>query len=57
MKVLNVLMSLDLPLPVSVAAHGWWTRDGVKMSKSLGNVVNPKEVADAYGLEAFRYFL
>ena len=51
------LMSLDLPLPVSVAAHGWWTRDGVKMSKSLGNVVNPKEVADAYGLEAFRYFL
>lgn len=51
------LMSLDLPLPVSVAVHGWWTRDGVKMSKSLGNVVNPKEVADAYGLEAFRYFL
>ncbi|MDD5786990.1 methionine--tRNA ligase, partial [Campylobacter lanienae] len=46
------LMSLDLPLPVSVAAHGWWTRDGVKMSKSLGNVVNPKEVADTYGLEA-----
>ncbi|MCR8678293.1 MULTISPECIES: methionine--tRNA ligase [Campylobacter] len=51
------LMSLDLPMPVSVAAHGWWTRDGVKMSKSLGNVVNPKEVADAYGLDAFRYFL
>ncbi|MBQ8608778.1 MAG: methionine--tRNA ligase [Campylobacter sp.] len=51
------LMSLELSLPVSVAAHGWWTRDGVKMSKSLGNVVNPKEVADAYGLEAFRYFL
>ena len=51
------LMSLDLPMPVSVAAHGWWTRDGVKMSKSLGNVVNPKEVADAYGLEPFRYFL
>ena len=51
------LMSLGLPLPVSVAAHGWWTRDGVKMSKSLGNVVNPKEVAQAYGLEAFRYFL
>ncbi|WP_086269685.1 methionine--tRNA ligase [Campylobacter devanensis] len=51
------LMSLDLPLPVSVAAHGWWTRDGVKMSKSLGNVVNPKEVADTYGLETFRYFL
>ena len=51
------LMSLDLPLPKHIAAHGWWTRDGKKMSKSLGNVVNPKEVADAYGLEQFRYFL
>jgi methionyl-tRNA synthetase len=51
------LMSLDLPLPKHIAAHGWWTRDGEKMSKSKGNVVDPKEVADAYGLDAFRYFL
>ncbi len=51
------LMSLGLPLPTHVAAHGWWTRNGEKMSKSKGNVVNPKEVADAYGLENFRYFL
>ncbi len=51
------LMSLGLPLPKHVAAHGWWTRNGEKMSKSKGNVVNPKEVADAYGLENFRYFL
>ncbi|MCK9337740.1 MAG: methionine--tRNA ligase [Arcobacteraceae bacterium] len=51
------LMSLDLPLPHHIAAHGWWTRDGQKMSKSKGNVVNPKEVADAYGLDAFRYFM
>ncbi len=51
------LMSLDLPLPQHIAAHGWWTRDGEKMSKSKGNVVNPKEVADAYGLDAFRYFM
>jgi methionyl-tRNA synthetase len=51
------LMSLDLPLPDHIAAHGWWTRDGQKMSKSKGNVVNPKEVADAYGLDAFRYFM
>ncbi|WP_169777565.1 methionine--tRNA ligase [Campylobacter mucosalis] len=51
------LMSLELPLPKCVAAHGWWTRNGEKMSKSKGNVVNPKEVADAYGLENFRYFL
>ncbi|WP_417324685.1 methionine--tRNA ligase [Halarcobacter sp.] len=51
------LMSLDLPLPDHIAAHGWWTRDGEKMSKSKGNVVDPKEVADAYGLDAFRYFM
>ncbi len=51
------LMSLGLPLPKHVAAHGWWTRNGEKMSKSKGNVVNPKEVADAYGLESFRYFM
>ncbi len=51
------LMSLDLPLPKHICAHGWWTRDGEKMSKSKGNVVDPKEVADAYGLENFRYFM
>ena len=51
------LMSLDVPLPKHIAAHGWWTRDGEKMSKSKGNVVNPKEVADAYGLDNFRYFM
>ena len=51
------LMSLNLPLPTHIAAHGWWTRDGQKMSKSKGNVVNPKEVADAYGLDNFRYFM
>ena len=51
------LMSLGLPLPTHIAAHGWWTRNGEKMSKSKGNVVNPKEVADAYGLDNFRYFM
>ena len=51
------LMSLDMPLPKHIAAHGWWTRNGEKMSKSRGNVVNPKEVADAYGLDNFRYFM
>ena len=51
------LMSLDLPLPKKIAAHGWWTRDGEKMSKSKGNVINPREVADLYGLDNFRYFL
>lgn len=51
------LMSLNLPLPKHIGVHGWWTRNGEKMSKSKGNVVNPKEVADAYGLENFRYFM
>jgi len=51
------LMSLDLPLPKHIGAHGWWTRDGEKMSKSKGNVVSPKEVSDAYGVENLRYFM
>jgi len=51
------LMSIGYELPKVIAAHGWWTRDGEKMSKSKGNVINPKEVADAYGIENFRYFM
>ena len=51
------LMSLDLAIPKHIATHGWWTRNGEKMSKSKGNVVDPKAVADAYGIENFRYFL
>ncbi|MBC5857622.1 methionine--tRNA ligase [Campylobacter jejuni] len=51
------LMSVNLPLPKFIGAHGWWTKEGEKMSKSKGNVVKPKEVVDVYGSEAFRYFL
>lgn len=51
------LMSLGLPLPKHIGAHGWWTRDGEKMSKSKGNVVDPREVAKHYGAENFRYFM
>lgn len=51
------LMSLGLPLPKHIGAHGWWTRDGEKMSKSKGNVVDPREVANHYGVENFRYFM
>ena len=51
------LMSLDMPLPKHIGAHGWWTRDGEKMSKSKGNVIAPKDVADAYGVENLRYFM
>ena len=51
------LMSLDLPLPKKIFTHGWWLIEGAKMSKSVGNVINPKAVADAYSLEVLRYFL
>ncbi|OHD87608.1 MAG: methionine--tRNA ligase, partial [Sulfuricurvum sp. RIFCSPLOWO2_02_43_6] len=51
------LMSLGLPLPRHIGAHGWWTRDGEKMSKSKGNVVDPREVGKHYGVENFRYFM
>lgn len=51
------LMSLELPLPSHIAVHGWWTRNGVKMSKSIGNVIDPMEVSRAYGIEPFRYFM
>jgi len=52
-----VLMSLELPLPQMVFGHGWWTVEGEKMSKSKGNVVNPAEYADEFGVDAFRYFI
>ena len=54
------LMSLDTPLPKTVFAHGWWTSEGKKMSKSLGNYVGLDElrrVTDYYGLDALRYYL
>ena len=37
--------------------HGWWNISGAKMSKSLGNVIDPNELADKYGAEALRYYL
>jgi methionyl-tRNA synthetase len=52
-----MLMALEMPLPGNIFAHGWWTVEGKKMSKSLGNVVDPGLMADTYGNDAFRYFL
>lgn len=51
------LMAADLPLPTRVFAHGWWTIEGEKMSKSLGNAVAPAELIAQYGLDQTRYFL
>ena len=52
-----LLMALDVELPRCVFAHGWWTHDGQKMSKSLGNFVDPDSYLSDYGPDAFRYFL
>jgi valyl-tRNA synthetase len=43
------LMAADLPLPRRVFAHGWWTKDGEKISKSLGNVIDPVELVEKVG--------
>ncbi|MEJ5141391.1 methionine--tRNA ligase [Gluconobacter albidus] len=51
------LMAAGIDLPKSVFAHGWWTVEGEKMSKSLGNVLDPKALADEFGLDALRFFL
>jgi methionyl-tRNA synthetase len=51
------LMSADLPLPKQVFGHGFILLRGEKMSKSAGNVVGPGELADAFGVDALRYFL
>ena len=51
------LMSAGVELPKTVFAHGWWTVEGEKMSKSKGNFVDPFEFVENYGADAFRYFL
>jgi len=52
-----MLLALGVNPPVSVFAHGWWTVEGEKMSKSRGNVVDPFEMVERYGRDPFRYFL
>ncbi|MBI4208909.1 MAG: methionine--tRNA ligase [Deltaproteobacteria bacterium] len=51
------LMAAGLPLPKKIFAHGWWTVEGQKMSKSLRNVVNPLDLVARYGTDVTRYFL
>jgi methionyl-tRNA synthetase len=51
------LMAADITPPKRVFAHGWWTNEGQKISKSLGNVIDPLSLITSYGLDQVRYFL
>jgi methionyl-tRNA synthetase len=51
------LMAADLPLPERVFSHGWWTVEGEKMSKSVGNFIEAAPLVEEFGLDQFRYFL
>ena len=51
------LMAADLEPPIKVFAHGWWTNEGQKISKSLGNTIDPYDIISNYGLDQFRFFL
>ena len=52
-----LLMGAGLELPERVFSHGWWTIEGQKMSKSLGNVVDPRDLVKTFGLDPIRFFL
>ena len=51
------LLAAGLPPPERIAANGWWTVEGEKMSKSIGNVIDPRDLAAEFGLDALRFFL
>jgi methionyl-tRNA synthetase len=53
----TMLKAMGVALPRTIFAHGWWLVGADKMSKSRGNVVNPMDMAERYGVDAFRYFL
>lgn len=52
-----MLLSADIELPNKILSHGWWTVEGQKISKSLGNVINPLDIVNKYSADALRYFL
>lgn len=51
------LMAARIPLPKTIIAHGWWTNEGQKISKSLGNTIDPIKLIDEFGVDQVRYFL
>ncbi len=53
----TMLMSADIELPKSIFAHGWWLSHQTKMSKSLGNVIDPLELIESYGVDPVRFYL
>ena len=53
----TLLMGADLPLPRKILAHGWWVVGKTKMSKSIGNVVDPLDLREQYGTDAVRWYL
>ena len=53
----TMLMAANIPLPKTIFSHGWWLMEESKMSKSLGNVINPMELINEYGVDPLRYYL
>jgi len=52
-----MLKAMGLPLPKQILVHGWWQKDGAKISKSTGNIIDPIAVINEWGLDAFRYYV
>jgi len=52
-----MLKALGLPLPKQLLVHGWWQKDGAKISKSTGNIIDPIAVINEWGLDAFRFYV
>ena len=53
----TMLMAADIPLPKTIFSHGWWLMEDSKMSKSLGNVIDPMDIIEEFGADAIRYYL
>ena len=53
----TMLLSAEIPLPKTIFAHGWWLSGSSKMSKSIGNVINPLDLIEKYGVDPVRYYL